>query len=207
MALTIPLAYAVAIVYLQSSRSGRIAIVLMLALPLLTSSVVRTFAWVAILGRQGLVNELLLATGMTSAPVRLLYDRTMLTVALAQIELPLMTLPIIVSLARLDPNLISAAESLGAGRWRIFLGVVVPLSFPGVAAGAVLVFAGATSAIITHTLVGGGTMLFMPYHIYQQAMQATDWPFAAALGVALILTVSIFIAVALPFTRRGASHA
>lgn len=199
---TLLLAYPVAYVYLRASRGWRVVIVLLLVLPLLTSSVVRTFAWIVILGRAGIVNETLQAVGLIELPLALLYTRASLVLALAQIELPLMALPIIVSLARLDPNLLHAAETLGAGRWRGFATVILPLSLPGMLSGAILVFASATSAVITHTLIGGGRMLFMPYHIYQQTLHANDWQFAAALAVVLIGTVSAYVAIVLGLMRR-----
>jgi putative spermidine/putrescine transport system permease protein len=113
--------------------------------------------------------------------------------ALAQIELPLMSLPLITALQRIDPALLDAARSLGGSRWRSFFTVILPLSVPGLIAGAVLVFASSISAFVTQTLVGGGRMIFMPYHLYQQTIQANDWPFAAALAMILLAAVLLVI--------------
>jgi putative spermidine/putrescine transport system permease protein len=158
-------------------------------LPLLTSTVVRTFAWIVILGREGIVNSTMLAFGLWESPVRLLYTWNGLVVALTQIQLPLMALPVINSLLRLDGNLMRAAEGLGAGRFRVFFTVILPLTLPGAIAGWLLVFAAAATAFITQTLVGGGRIILMPSYIYQQAVGVQDWPFSAALS--LIFTVAV----------------
>jgi putative spermidine/putrescine transport system permease protein len=187
--LTLVLAYPLGIVYVASGKLGRTIITFLIMLPLLTSTVVRTFAWIVILGRDGIVNSTMLTLGLWAEPSRMLYTWGGLVVALSQIQLPLMALPVINSLLRLDPNLGKAAEGLGAGRFRIFLTVVLPLTMPGAIAGWLLVFAAAAAAFITQTLVGGGRIILMPSYIYQQAVGVQDWPFSAALS--LIFTVAV----------------
>jgi putative spermidine/putrescine transport system permease protein len=187
--LALVLAYPLGIAYLACGKIGRTVITFLVMLPLLTSSVVRTFAWIVILGRDGIVNSTMLALGLWDGPSRLLYTWSGLIVALTQIQLPLMALPLTNSLLRLNPNLLKAAEGLGAGRFRIFLTVVLPLTLPGAVAGWLLVFAAAATAFITQTLVGGGRIILMPSYIYQQAVGVQDWPFSAALS--LIFTVAV----------------
>ena len=104
-------------------------------------------------------------------------------------------LPIITALANIDPNLRQASGALGAGSWRTFWLVTLPLSAPGLLAGCLLVFAAAASAFVTQTLVGGGQLMFMPFYIYQQAIQANNYPFAAT--VAMILLVAVLVIVTL----------
>ena len=161
-----------------------------------TSVVVRTFAWIVILGRQGIVNAALDGLGWIDAPLKLLYTRGGLVVALANVQLPLMVLPLITALQRIDPNLADASASLGAGAWRTFHKVTVPLSLPGVVAGCLLTFAASITAFISQSLIGGGQMLFMPMYLYQQASALSNYPFAAAIGltflVAVLLCVSAF---------------
>jgi putative spermidine/putrescine transport system permease protein len=183
------LAYPLGLAYLRASARLRTLILFLILLPLLTSAVVRTFAWIVILGREGLVNASLLSLGLIEAPARLLYSWPGLVLALIQIQLPLLALPVINSLLRLDPNLLLAAEGLGAGRWRTFRTVVIPLTLPGAIAGSLLVFAAAATAFITQTLVGGGRIILMPLHIYQQAVGVQDWPFAATLSIIFTLAV------------------
>lgn len=181
--LSLFLSYPLGLAYLRAGPVGRTLITFLILLPLLTSTVVRTFAWIVILGREGIVNSTMLAFGLWDQPARLLYTWGGLVVALTQIQLPLMALPVINSLMRVDGNLMRAAEGLGASQARIFFTVVLPLTLPGAIAGWLLVFAAAVTAFITQTLVGGGRMILMPLYIYQQAMGVQEWPFAAALSL------------------------
>jgi putative spermidine/putrescine transport system permease protein len=198
--LTLLIGYPLAYLYTLSPRWLQRFLLLLIVLPLLTSVVVRTFAWVVILGRQGIINTTLLALGWIDTPLTLLFTPTAVVIALAQIEMPLMVLPLITALMNIDPNLRQASEVLGAGKWRTFLEVTLPLSIPGLLAGCVLVFATAAGAFVTQTLIGGGRHLFMPYYIYQQAIQVNNFPLAATL--AMILLVSV-MAVVLVFSVLG----
>ena len=195
--------YPLAYLYVHATRRLQTVLMLMILLPLLTSSVVRTFAWVVILGRQGIINNLLIDFGLIAAPIKLLYTPTAVTVALAQIELPLMVLPLITALMNMDRNLRNASLSLGAGHWRTFLQVTVPLSVPGLLAGALLVFASSVSAFVTQTLVGGGQQMFMPFYMYQQAIQANDYPFAATIAIILLTAVLAIVTVVNTLARRS----
>jgi putative spermidine/putrescine transport system permease protein len=164
-------------------------LVFVVVLPILTSVVVRTFSWIVILGRQGILNKLLLALGLASEPVRLLFTEAGVIVVLAQVQMPLMVLPILTSLGRLDPNLADASAALGAGAWRTLWRVTLPLSMPGVIAGCILTYAACVTAFITQTLIGGARLIYMPLHVYQQAVGANDWPFAAAISVIFMVAV------------------
>ena len=193
--LTIVIGYPLAYAYVNAPARLQGILMLFILLPLLTSSVVRTFAWVVILGRQGIINTFLLDVGLISEPMKLLYTPGAVTVALAQIELPLMVLPLITALMNVDPNLRQASLALGAGHWRTFIQVTVPLSVPGLLAGSLLVFASSVSAFVTQTLVGGGQQMFMPFYMYQQAIQANEYPFAAAIAMVLLVCVLAIVMV------------
>jgi len=203
--LGVPLAY----LYTDAPARWQRPLMLVIVLPLLTSAVVRTFAWVVILGREGIVNTLLLHAGLIDAPLRLLFTQGAVVVALAQIELPLMVLPLITSLMNIDPNLRQASLGLGAGRWRTFFRITLPLSMPGLLAGCTLVFASSVSAFVTQTLVGGGQHVFMPFYMYQQAIEASNYPFAATVAVLLLASVAIVVVLINVFGRRckGFIHA
>lgn len=209
MLLALLLGYPLAYFFTLAPPKWQRVLILIIVLPLLTSAVVRTFAWVVILGRQGIVNSVLLNLAWIAAPLKLLYTPSAVVVALAQIEMPLMVLPIINALSKQNPYLREASLSLGAGRWRTLLLVTLPLSLPGVLAGALLVFAASASAFVTQTLVGGGQLMFMPFYIYQQAIQSNNYPFAAA--IAMILLVAVLVIVTLVnFAGRsikGVAHA
>jgi putative spermidine/putrescine transport system permease protein len=195
-ALCLLLGFPMAWAYVRSPGWAQTALILVILLPLLTSVVVRTFAWIVILGRQGIVNAGLMSLGLIDTPLRLLYTESGMVVALAQVQMPLMVLPLITALSRLDPNLLDASAALGAGHWRTFRKVVLPLTFPGIVAGCLLTYAAAITAFITQALVGGGQLLFMPMYIYQQSSTLNNWPFAAAISIiflaAVLAAVSVF---------------
>lgn len=195
-ALCLLLGLPIAWLYVRLPGALQGVVMVVILLPLLTSVVVRTFAWIVILGRQGIVNSTLASLGLIETPLRLLYTEGGMVVALAQVQMPLMVLPLITALSRLDPNLLDASSALGAGQWRTFRKVVLPLTLPGIIAGCLLTYAASITAFITQTLVGGGQMLFMPMYIYQQSATLNNWPFAAAISiiflVAVIAAVSVF---------------
>ncbi len=105
-----------------------------------------------------------------------------------------MVLPLISALSAIDPRLREASLSLGVGPWGTLFRVILPLSAPGAVAGLVLVFAASCSALITQSIVGGGRLIFAPLYIYQQGIQAQDWPFAATLSLILLLSVLCIVA-------------
>ncbi|HLX29996.1 MAG TPA: ABC transporter permease [Casimicrobiaceae bacterium] len=168
-------------------------LVFAVVLPILTSVVVRTFAWIVILGREGVMNDVLRALHIVDQPVPLLFTETGVITVLAQVQMPLMVLPLFATLSRIDPNLADASAALGAGAWRTFFRVTVPLSTPGLVAGCILVFSACATAFVTQTLIGGARLVYMPLHIYQQAVGANNWPFAAAISVVFTIAVMIVI--------------
>jgi putative spermidine/putrescine transport system permease protein len=191
--LSLVLGYALAWVYVRMPPRLQPYVIFVIMLPLLTRVVVRPFAWIVILGRQGIVNSVLMDLGWISAPLKLLYTRTGLVVALANVQLPLMVLPLINALQKVDPNLADASASLGASEWRTFRKVTLPLSLPGIIAGCLLTFAAAITAFISQSLIGGGQMLFMPMYLYQQASALSNYPFAAAISLTFLATVIVCV--------------
>jgi putative spermidine/putrescine transport system permease protein len=181
------LAYPVALVFYEAAPWVRRLLLFIVVLPLLTSVVVRTFAWIVLLAREGVVNQTLLAIGLS--PVPLLQTQPGLVLALMQIEMPLMLLPLLAVMQGIDRNLVEASRSLGASRWRTFFEILLPLSVPGWVAGATLVFASATTAFISQSVIGGGRLVYLPSVIWQQAMVISNWPFAAVASIMLLLSV------------------
>ena len=97
-------------------------------------------------------------------------------------------------MSKIDPNLADASRVLGAGEWRTLWRVTLPLSLPGVIAGCILTYAASVTAFVTQTLIGGARLVYMPLHIYQQAIGANNWPFAAAVSVIFMIAVLIVVA-------------
>jgi putative spermidine/putrescine transport system permease protein len=201
-AITLVLAFPLAYLYTRLGPAWRTTILFVTILPLLTSAVVRSFAWIVILGKQGLINAALLGTGLTDAPVRLLFTVEGVRIALAQVQLPFMLLPLINVMEQIDPAYEQAAMSLGASRARAFFRVTVPLSAPGVVAGAILNFALTISAFITPAMVGGGSFTVMPTLIYQSAIVTLDWATAATTALILLVVALLVVWGGLALARR-----
>jgi putative spermidine/putrescine transport system permease protein len=185
--------YPIAWICARAPARWQSVLVFLVVLPILTSVVVRTFSWIVILGREGVLNHLLRDLHLIDAPIRLLFTETGVIMVLAQVQMPLMVLPLLATLSRIDPNLADASAALGAGQWRTFFRVTLPLSAPGLISGCILVFSACVTAFVTQTLIGGARLVYMPLHIYQQAVGANNWPFAAAISVVFMLAVLIVI--------------
>ena len=207
VAATVLLGVPLALAWRAASPGWQRVLLFIVVMPLLTSVVVRTFAWIVILGREGLVNQVVLGLGLAADPLRLLQTELGLVISLTQIEMPLLLLPLLSVMARIDPNLMDASASLGASPWRTLVRVILPLTAPGLAAGCLLVFASATTAFISQSVIGGGRLVYLPAMVWQQAMVVANWPFAATVAVALLVSVSAVIAVIAYAGRLAAGHA
>ena len=200
-------AYPIAWVCARASARLQSMIVFLVILPILTSVVVRTFSWIVILGRQGIINQIALSLGLVREPLTLLYTETGVVMVLAQVQMPLMVLPILTVLSKIDPNLADASRALGAGEWRTLWRVTIPLSLPGVIAGCILTYTACITAFVTQTLIGGARLIYMPLHIYQQAIGANNWPFAATISVVFMVAVLTIVAVLGALGRRSETYA
>ena len=183
------LAYPLALVFRAASARAQRVLIFIILMPLLTSVVIRTFAWIVILAREGVINQTLIGLGITATPLNLLQTELGLVIALTQIEMPLMLLPLLTIMNQMDQNLIDASRALGASKWRTFFRVVLPLTLPGWIAGATLVFASATTAFISQTVIGGARLVYLPTLIFQQSTVVYNWPFAAVASLTLLFTV------------------
>lgn len=199
--------YPIAWVCARAGARWQSVIVFLVIMPILTSVVVRTFAWIVILGRQGVINQIALGLGLTSEPLRLLFTEFGVVMVLAQVQMPLMVLPILTVMTKMDPNLADASRVLGAGEWRTLWKVTIPLSLPGVIAGCILTYTASITAFVTQTLIGGARLIYMPLHIYQQAVGANNWPFAAAISVIFMVAVLIVVGLMGAIGRRSETHA
>lgn len=179
--------------YWHGGRHLRSAILICALLPMLTSNVVRTFAWVVILGRNGPISQSLLALGLSDKPVSFMFSQTGLVMALVQIELPLLILPVISVLSRADGRVLEAAEVLGAGRWRAWFSAIFPQIVPAVLAGWVLVFASATTSYVTQSVIGGARLIFLPAFVYREVGILFQWPMAAAISILLLASTGVIM--------------
>lgn len=192
----IVLAYPAAYLLVRSPNKGvRTMLYVFLVSPLLTSVVIRTFAWIVILAQNGLVNEVLMKLHLISEPLSLLWNMKAVIIAYVQVMLPFAVLPIATSMGEIDPRLRQASMSLGAGRLRTFLQVTLPLTIPGMMSGAIIVFSLASGSYITPLLVGGRLQPLLPLAIYQQVLQVANLPLGAAMSMTLLVLVGVLVAV------------
>lgn len=171
-------------------------------LPLWTSVLVRTYAWMVLLGRNGVVNRLLIDAGITTDPLPLLHNFTGVLIGMVHVLLPYMVLLIYGAVRRLDPAIVEAAKGLGASTWRIFWRIYVPLTMNGIFAGCVIVFVLSLGFFITPALLGGGRVIMIAVLIEQQVRETLNWPFAAALSAVLLTATLGVYAVAQRFARE-----
>jgi spermidine/putrescine transport system permease protein len=175
------------------TRSGprRDLLLQLVMLPFWTSFLVRTYAWVFLLRDTGLFNSILLATGLISQPLPLLYNHGAVLLGLVYTSLPLAILPIYATLERLDYSLVEAAADLGARPLTTLFKVILPIAAPGMRAAAFLVFVPSLGTFLTSDLLGGGSTILIGNLVQNQFTTARDWPFGAAASLILMATVLI----------------
>jgi ABC-type spermidine/putrescine transport system permease subunit I len=199
-AVSLLLAYPVA--YFLATASPRWVLIglVFLMLPFWTSILVRTYAWMILLGRNGVLNQILIALGFVSEPVTLLYNVTGVLIGMVHVLLPYMVFPIYSAMLRVDRDLMLAAEGLGASGWQVFWRVFLPLTMPGVMAGTALVFILSLGFYITPALLGGGRVIMIAVLIEQQVRQFLEWGFASALSILLLIATLLAL---LALNRMG----
>ena len=177
-----PMAYGIA----RSEPSTRRALLMLVILPFWISFLLRVYAWMGILGRHGVVNDLLLWTGIVERPVELLYSDVAVFLGMVYSYLPFMILPLYANLERLDIDLLEAAADLGGRPAQVFRDVTLPLSLPGVVAGCLLVFIPALGEFVIPALLGGADTLMIGRVVYEEFFFNRDWPVAATVAVLLL---------------------
>lgn len=187
------LSYPVAVLVSRAKGKTFVLCIALVLVPFWTSVVIRSYAWLIILQRHGILNDLLIHLGLIRRPMRLANSDLGTQIAMIQIMLPFMILPLLSTMRAIDSNLLRAASVLGAGPWNQFVRIYLPLTLPGVGAGSVLVFISTLGFYITPALLGGqSTMIAVA--IAQQVSPLLDWPMASALAtVLLLLTCALFL--------------
>jgi spermidine/putrescine transport system permease protein len=199
-----PAAYAIA----RAPASRQTALLFLAILPFWTNYLIRTYAWIVLLNPAGLINTALMGSGLTSEPLPLLYTKPAVVLGLVYSYTPFVILAIYSALQRLDPSYAEASRDLGAGAAQTFLRITLPLTAPGVAAGAVFVFVLSIGNFVTPDLLGGGKFQMVGNLIYDQFLSARDWPFGAALSALLIaLMMALLFAQALAALHARGGHA
>ena len=200
LAIGFPAAYALALVAPRRRRGLLLGLVVV---PFWSSFLIRTYAWMFILRSEGLLNHLLLRSGLASRPTSLLYTEAAVLIGLVYGELPFMILPLYAALERLDRSLLEAAADLGAGRGAVLRRVTVPLALPGIVAGVVLVFIPSLGQFVVSDLLGGAHSMLIGNLVQNQFAVARNQPFGAALALELTAAVLLLLFAYSRFSRRS----
>ena len=189
--ISFPAAYYIA----QRQPFQKMALIYLVTLPFWVSMIVRVYAWLIILGNEGVVEKTLRFTGITENIDSLLFNNGAMLIGMVYSYVPLMILPIFASIEKLDSSLLEASHDLYGNRLTTLWRVIVPLTKPGMMAGAILVFLPCLGTVLEPTLLGGGKNMMMGNLISNQFGASRDWPFGAAIAVVLMSMVLIFLTV------------
>ena len=185
--------YPVAYIISKANISKRNTLILLFILPMWMNFLLRTYAWVAILGKNGILNSFLGLFGIE--PVTLLYTNFAILLGMVYNFLPFMVLPIYTSLSKMDNDLINAAKDLGANSFQVFTKVIFPLSIPGVVSGITMVFMPAVTTFAISRLLGGGKFMLLGDLIEQQFTVVGDWNFGSAISIFMMIIILISMAI------------
>jgi putrescine transport system permease protein len=194
-----PIAYAMA----RAPRRWRPVLLMLIVLPFWTSFLIRVYAWINILQRDGLLNQALSALGLIDQPVTWLATDTAIYIGLVYSYLPFMVLPLYASLEKLDDSLLEAAADLGCPRWKAFWAVTVPLALPGLGAGALLCFIPIVGEFVVPDLLGGSDTTMIGQTLWTEFFSNKDWPVASAVAVVLVVLLVGPIAIYQHLQTRG----
>ena len=189
--LAVFMAYPASYLLVKLKPSRKAFLTSLVILPLMTSPVARTYAWIVVMGRFGIVNETLRVLHLTKEPIQMLYTEGAIAVGLLQLFLPLMILNLVSALENVPHEAEEAAMTLGSNRAGAFFRVVVPLSFDGLIMGATLVFTGSITAFVTPVMLGGTRVLTLATLMRQQALVLMNWEAATALALVMIITTTV----------------
>ncbi len=203
--MTLLVGYPVALYLLVASARAKSFVIALILSPLLISVIVRTFGWVVILGKNGLLENAFAAIGIPD--MAFLHTEAAVVVGLVNVLAPFMVLAVVTSLQAMDPALPLAAASLGASPLRILWKVILPLSLPGITAGLLIVFGLASASFVTPAVLGGAQFKVLSVVMYQQAIVLQNWPFAAAIAVTLLVIVLIVQVLQAGISERSARRA
>ena len=185
--------YPTAYIISKAKPSRRATLLLLCILPMWMNFLLRTYAWSAILGKNGFINTLLGMVGL--GPINILYTDAAVLLGMVYNFLPFMILPIHTILSKMDQDLINAAKDLGANNFQVFIKVIFPLSLPGVISGITMVFMPAVSTFVISKLLGGGQFYLIGNLIEQQFMSVGDWHFGSAISIFMMIIILISMAI------------
>lgn len=186
----------------RQKSSFRSVLTILILFPMLTNAVVRNFAWIIILGRDGIINKILLGLHIISSPLNILYTDTSIIIGSVYLFLPIMIISLVGSISELNIEVEEAAAVLGANPWINLTKIIIPQLVSGILTGCILVFAGAMTAYTTPQILGGNRHLVMSTLIYQQAMTLGNWKTASVIAIILILISALSMTIMRKLSHR-----
>ena len=186
--------------------SARALWLFLITIPFWTNLLIRTFAINEVIRNEGLINTVLLWSGLITQPIRILYTDTAVLIGMTYVYLPLMVLPLFAAIDRFDMRLLEAGYDLYASRWQVLRRVILPIVRPGIVAGSILVFIPSLGAYVTPRVLGGGKNMMIGNFIELQFGQGRNWPLGAAISIALLLVVTVALLFYVRAGSRDNSH-
>lgn len=199
-ALTLILGYPIALIIAKEKPSKRNTMIFLFVIPMWMNFLLRTYAWLTLLGKNGVVNYIIEFLGFQ--PLDLLYNDGAVLLGMIYNFLPFMVLPIYSVLVKIDNSLIESAEDLGANKFQIFTKIILPLSIPGIITGITMVFMPAVSTFVISRLLGGGQYMLIGNLIEQQFLWVGDWHFGSAISIIMMIFILITMAITSKFDTQ-----
>ena len=187
------ISYPFAIILRTSSKSIKNLATKLIMIPFLTNSLIRTYGWIILLRKNGIINNALVGHGLIDLPLNLMYNRVGIIIGMVYTLLPFMLLPVCSSVFEIDNDLIEAAKDLGASKWQIFKNVIFPQTVSGVFNGSLMVFIPAIGYFFITDILGGGKVMIIGNLIKNQFLTARNWPFGAAISIFLIVITLLLV--------------
>ena len=187
------ISYPFALILRTRSKSIKNLSTKLIMIPFLTNSLIRTYGWIILLRKNGIINSALIGTGIINTPLSLMYNRIGIVIGMVYTLIPFMLLPVCSCVFEIDNDIIEAAEDLGASKWQIFKNIIVPQTISGVFNGSLMVFIPAIGYFFITDILGGGKIMIIGNLIKNQFLTARNWPFGAAISIFLIIITFVLV--------------
>ena len=187
------ISYPFALILRTRSKSIKNLSTKLIMIPFLTNSLIRTYGWIILLRKNGIINSALIGTGIINTPLSLMYNKIGIVIGMVYTLIPFMLLPVCSSVFEIDNDIIEAAEDLGASKWQIFKNIIVPQTISGVFNGSLMVFIPAIGYFFITDILGGGKIMIIGNLIKNQFLTARNWPFGAAISIFLIIITFVLV--------------
>lgn len=187
------IAYPFSLFLMDKKEETRNFLIKLVMIPFLTNSLIRTYGWIVLLRKNGMINNTLISTGIIAKPLNLMYNNLGIIIGMVYTLLPFMILPVYSSVSKMDKSLVEAAYDLGASKWKTFKEVILPSTISGLFNGSLMVFIPAIGYFFISDILGGGKVMIIGNLIKNQFLTARNWPFGSAISIFLILITFVLV--------------